>query len=372
MGAGGACLPVATVLAGGNAAPSSHLVFDDSFAGDIIINEVRVPEGGEAPNTYYEALGWGGRAAGYGGIQVHPRGHNYIFSIWDHKEHSAPIRPVHRGPGTETTKFGGEGTGLKSWNFELGWDVDVWYTLVARCWPVDGHTCFGYWARAGDTRKWTHLVTMDVAVREALFRGRTDAFIEDWLETGERARTTNLRGGWKRRPDGEWQPFREGRYSVNAWDLEPGKRSFNFRTAWNAGVARDETGPFYFMTAGGRDTKPALDNPSRLAIERDEEEPSYAPIRIQSVKAELREDRKLAVRWQNDATTLPQFAFKVAVYDNRSAEGEPVAGVEQVVPHAREAVVALPEGAATGRLFVRLRCRDLLDHETSKTCLPAR
>ncbi|MEZ6065684.1 MAG: hypothetical protein R3B90_08245 [Planctomycetaceae bacterium] len=50
-----------TALAGENAAPSSHLVYDDaSFPGDILINEVRVPEDGEAMFTYYER--WGGAA----------------------------------------------------------------------------------------------------------------------------------------------------------------------------------------------------------------------------------------------------------------------------------------------------------------------
>jgi hypothetical protein len=60
-------------VAGENAAPSSHLVFDDNFEGDIIINEVRVPADGEALYTYYETLGWSGTAGGYGGIQAHPR-----------------------------------------------------------------------------------------------------------------------------------------------------------------------------------------------------------------------------------------------------------------------------------------------------------
>ena len=115
-----------------NSAPSSHFVFDDNFDGDIIINEVRVPKSGEAMYTYYEALGWRGRGAGYAGIQVHPRAHNFIFSIWDHKEHTAPIKAVYHGPGTETQGFGGEGTGLKSWNLKLGWKTDVWYTLAAR------------------------------------------------------------------------------------------------------------------------------------------------------------------------------------------------------------------------------------------------
>ena len=54
------CCPA---LGGENAAPSSHMVFDDNFDGDILINEVRVPKGGEAMYTYYEALGWRGGAA---------------------------------------------------------------------------------------------------------------------------------------------------------------------------------------------------------------------------------------------------------------------------------------------------------------------
>ena len=62
-------------------APSSHLVFDDNFDGDIVINSVRVPKGGETMYTYYEAIGWRGTGAGYCGIQVHPRAHLFIFSI---------------------------------------------------------------------------------------------------------------------------------------------------------------------------------------------------------------------------------------------------------------------------------------------------
>ena len=45
-----------SLIAGQNAAPSSHLVFDDNFEGDILINEVRVPKSGMAMYTYYETL----------------------------------------------------------------------------------------------------------------------------------------------------------------------------------------------------------------------------------------------------------------------------------------------------------------------------
>ncbi len=351
-------------FAGQNAAPSSHLVFDDNLDGHIIINEVRVPKEGEAKFTYYETLGWRGRAAGYAGLQAHPRGHNYIFSIWDHKSHAAPIRAVYRGAGTITEKFGGEGTGLKSWNFELGWETDTWHTLALRYWPLGDHSFYGYWVRSARTGKWTHLVTMDVAAKGAFFQGGTDAFIEDWLETGQRQRTVNFRRGWKRKVDGQWHAFGSGRYSVNFWDLEKGKRSFNFRTNWNAGTSRDETGAFYFMTAGGRKTVPTTANPSRHEIQRRAGKPGYAPIKLRSAKLSVQTGGKLTVSWENDPATLPQFSFALSLFDKPSTQGVHLARIEKVQPHARQADLMLPEGIDLKRIIVRLQCRDILDNQS--------
>lgn len=358
------CCPA---LGGENAAPSSHMVFDDNFDGDILINEVRVPKNGEAMYTYYETLGWRGGAAGYGGIQVHPKAHLYIFSIWDHKKHTAPIKAVHKGPDTITQKFGGEGTGLKSWNFKLGWKPDTWYTLISRCWPVGDHTFYGFWARSGETKQWTHLVTMDVAAKAAWFKGGTDAFLEDWLETGLKRRESHLRGGWKRKLSGAWHPFGKGRYSVNYWDLERGKRSYNFRTNWNGGVAKDKTGEYYFMIAGGKKTKPTTKNPSSHSIQRTEKEPGYKPIRIKSIKTSYSPDGKLTVTWENDPTTLPQFAYSILVitHSNLTARGKPLAKARSTTPHAREAELKLPTNVPKGALYLRLECEDILGN-TSK------
>ena len=343
-----------SLQAGQNAAPSSHLVFDDNFPGDILINEVRVPKAGEAMYTYYETLGWRGRAAGYAGIQAHPKAHNYIFSIWDHKGHTAPIRAVHRGPGTLTEKFGGEGTGLKSWNFTLGWEVDTWYTLVSRCWVMGDHTYYGFWSRSGKTGQWTHLVTMDVAAKEAFFEGGTDAFIEDWLETGKNARTSHLRGGWKRRLNGQWHAFGRVRYSVNYWDLDPGKRSFNFKTNWNGGVAKDASGEYYFMTAGGKATQPTTKNPSQHAIKRTATKPGYAPLKIKSAKVK-RDENTLVVEWENDPATLPQFSYKV-FYD-----GIEPSAVSSMMPSARRAELPIKQ---SGRATVHLICEDILGNKS--------
>lgn len=354
---------------GQDSAPSSHFVFDDNFAGDIIINEVRVPKSGEAMYTYYEALGWGGKGAGYAGIQVHPKAHLYIFSIWDNDAHTAPIKAVHQGPGTEVVDFGGEGTGLKSWNFELGWNTDVWYTLVARTWPVGDHTHYGFWSRAGDTKRWTHLVTMDVATKTT-FQGGTDAFIEDWLSTGSKPRTTHLRGGWKRKLDGTWFAMQRGRYSVNAWDLVNGKRSFNYRTNWDGGVAEDDNGKFFFMTAGGANTKPSTSNPSLHEIPRSNREPSYEKIKIDFVGASWANDGKLAVSWKVDETTAPQFSSQIQVFDNPEATGNPLVTVEAQIPHESSAKIDISSiDLIDEKFFVHLQCTDILDRPSDPAIL---
>ena len=347
-------------FAGQNAAPSSHLVYNDAnFNGDILINEVRVPKEGEARFTYYEALGWGGKAGGYAGIHAHPKAHNYIFSIWDHKEHRAPIRAVYHGPGTLTENFGGEGTGLKSWNFELGWDTDVWYTLVTRCWAVNDHTYYGYWVRSHKTEKWTHMVTMDVAVKDAYFQGGNDSFIEDWLETGDKVRTTHLRNGWKRKLSREWHAFGSARYSVNAWDLVEGKRSFNYRTNWNGGVTKDDGGEYYFMTSGGSETKPTTPNPSTHSIKRSEKTPAYAPIKILSAKSELTSDGKATLTWELDPKTTPQFGYTITARDQG---GQEILKMEANEAHTRKVTLALPKDSKT--LSFEIRCNDIFDNQS--------
>jgi len=124
---------------------------------------------------------------------------------------------------------------------------------------------------------------LDVAAPEAFFQGGIDSFLEDWLETGDQKRTSHLRGAWRRDLKGQWHAPEKARYSVNSWDLVEGKRSFQMRTRWNGGVAKDETGPFFFMTAGGSDTTPTTENPSTLTIPRPHESrTSYPRLEIDS------------------------------------------------------------------------------------------
>ena len=347
---------------GQDAAPSSHMVFDDNFPGDIVILSVRVPADGETMYTYYEALGWRGTAAGYAGLQAHPNGHNFICSVWDNPAHTAAITAAHRGPGTKTEGFGGEGTGLKSWNFELGWDVDAWYTLVGRCWPVGDHTQLGMWVHSGVTNEWTHLVTFDVAVAGAHFEGGTDAFLEDWLDTGKEGRTTNLRGGWKRRLDGSWHPFAQARYSVNAWDLEPGKRSFAMREVWDGGVRGEGDDAYYFMSAGGK-ASPSTANPSQHTIPRTEREPSIAAGRLTAFDAAAAGNAGWQLTWACASQAAPPYAFVIETYANQEGTGEPLTREEIIQPHRRSHVLTQAQVSAAKPRAVKLTCIDLFDRE---------
>lgn len=127
-----------------NSALSVHLIANDNFTGDILVKTLNIPH--KTFYTYYCALNWntGFEGGGYCGMQNHPNGNNFIFSIWDPISSNQPIKAIYQGGGTLVENFGGEGTGLKSWNFELGWAEGYDYQLVTRNWDVGNHTHFGF------------------------------------------------------------------------------------------------------------------------------------------------------------------------------------------------------------------------------------
>ena len=130
-------------------------------------------------------------------------------------------------------------------------------------------------------------------------------------------------------------------------------------------MARDEDGPFYFMTAGGRDTKPSAANPSQHSIKRTETKPGYASINLKSAKVRLVKRAKLELTWETDPKTLPQFAYTITGHDNSSGEGKPLFRIEQVEPHARSAALPIQLPLGQAQIFIRLRCRDILGNQSN-------
>lgn len=326
-----------------NSALSSHLSAKDNVEGDILVKTLKVPH--KTLYTYYCGLMWnvGSDGGGYCGIQNHPSGNNFIFSIWDPVTNNEPIKAVFTGKGTQVENFGGEGTGLKSWNFELGWIEGRDYQLVTRLWDKDNSTYFGYWVFDVENQTWTHLVTMDFPVKNVRFHTTTGSFIEDWLDTGQNMRKVFQKNGYKRDMDNNWIPFNTSHYSINTYDIEPGRRSYNYKDNYDAGT---EDGYFYMQTGGN--TTPSFSGYSKDLTLSFPDEPENSTIDF--FITEVSENK---ISWTVPQSSSPQFSFTIIKNGSQIASG--------ISPETREYEIDANEGN-----FIQLVIEDIFGRTKSK------
>lgn len=282
-------------------APSISLWYNDSVKGDILTQDIYVPASGVTKQTYYCCLQWnsGRNGGGYCGMQDHARGRNYIFSLWDPEGVHQPIKPVFEGPGTICEPFGGEGTGLKSWNFELRWEPDHWYTFVLRRWDEAGHTYYGLWIKHQMMCRWTHFVTLDFPLPDIYFDSWTCSFLEDWQGTGNNERRVHFKNGYKRSKDGKWVAFDKGAFNVVREES-----SQKYEENFDCGMFEDT----YFLQSGG------------VTIHNDDlcegtefgckmvPQPDAPPIRCY-----LTAVKNMFILWDVPIGNVPQFKYTVKV-----------------------------------------------------------
>ncbi|WMI66824.1 DUF3472 domain-containing protein [Aestuariibaculum sp. YM273] len=291
---------------GQNSAPSSHIGANDYASGDIIMKSVRSTI--TTTSTYYCTMQWnaGGEGGAYCGFQDSSvNGHQFIYSIWD-PSNGEPITAVYRPDGTTVQNFGGEGTGLKSENQIIGWDLNKWNTLVSRRWDVGDHTYFGFWIRRDSKDKWYHMVTMDYPVANVTFNGSTNAFLEDWLSSGANTRRFEMKDAFKRKLDDTWLPMTQGNFSVNSGDITSGGRSENYASSYDA----DENNGVFAMQIGGS-TTPSFSGTTRtLTTSTYASEPQNPAISFSITGAATNN-----VIWEVPESSTPQFKFTVKVND---------------------------------------------------------
>lgn len=348
-------------LFAGDAAPSSHLYYSGGNANsDIWMNMVNIPT--TSTYTYYSVMGWNGgiEGGGYCGIQDHPDGKNFIFSIWD-PSNSQPIVGAYAGPGTNIENFGGEGTGLKSWNFKLGWKTGTWYTLITRVWQKNGHTFFGFWSQDQSTQIWTHLVTMDYPVANVTFKGGNDAFIEDWIGSGVNTRKVLFKDCWQRSTAGSWKLLKAASFSSNSGDLY---RNGIYDQAFNAGV---ESGAF-FMQTGGSTTHSFSGRSTSLSITSSATAPTSTTGEITDfISAYNSVSKKVNVAWDVNSLKSPQHSYIYEVFNNANFTGNALIIVSDTIPQQRT-LAANVASLANGTYYTRLRIRDIYDNiSVSKT-----
>lgn len=287
-----------------NSAPSSYLNGEGYVQnGDILVRTIRAAKSTQA--TYFCTMGFntGAEGGGYAGIQDSPdygRTFYYIFSLWD-PSNRQPITAKYVGPGTVVSNFGGEGTGLKSMNGNLGWTIGEWYTLVLRRWDENNHTMYGYWVKDIRNDKWTHLVTMNYPVPNVYFNGGIYTFLEDWLSTGQNERRFELKDGYIRSRDGSWISESTMSFSVNQGDISPGGRSYNYRYAYDAGITNNA---FYYQTGGN--TRNTCSNQCRLRINQPSRPEGHRLIF--SIRAET-----CKVEWNLSPGSSPLFKYTISI-----------------------------------------------------------
>ncbi len=328
---------IAGAISAQNAAVSSYLNPNDNFAGDIRIKEVRIPQAGYAINTYWCCMGWYGTVndfndssiSGYGGLQYtsdNTKGpHNYLYSMWENNADTAYI-----DPNMHWQNFGGEGTGLQSFTNFYPWTVGYWNVMADRFWDVGTHTYSALIIKDGKSGVWHHLITIDVPATHERYSSNTYNFIEDWGGDGV-YRQGHWRKGWKRRDSNKtWFPITSMTYSINSGDIGSSGRSYNKRNNWEGGTASDSTGQYYFMGAGGSISNTG-NNGSTLSIPRTETNPQdeYGTASVTSVEATAIAGGKLAVSWEIDSTTVPQFCYSISIDDGSGTVASKIDTVPQ-------------------------------------------
>jgi len=341
-----------------NRAPSCWLKYQDFYQGDIIINTISV----QSPSptyTYYCALQWnaGLEGGGYCGIQEHPDGRNFIYSIWDPISSNEPITATYTHTGTNVENFGGEGTGLKSWNFEIGWETGQWYSFVTRTWDDNQHTMFGFWVFDHTNVTWYHLVTMDYPVIGVRFNSNTGSFIEDWLGNGQNVREIHHKEGWKRKTsDLSWNAFETSLFER----MSPDPGAQNFINNYDGGVYNNE---YYFMKSGGNTSPITSTSGTLLSLQSNNTNPNFDVGNVNTFSTIINTNN-LDIDWTIDTDKSPQFSYHIKVYDNPNFIGNPLIQNDVIAPHIRHTnldISALPNNA---EYYIQFNIVDIFDNQS--------
>ncbi len=342
-----------------NRAPSLYLNYQDDRKGDIIINTLRV----QSPSplyTYYCALLWNGGqdAGGYCGMQEHPSGRNFIYSLWDPISSSDPITAEYTHANTDIANFGGEGTGLRSLNFGIGWETNQWYSLVSRVWSTNSSsTLFGYWIYDQTNSVWHHMVTMNYPVPNLKFNTKTSSFIEDWMGNGPEVRTIHHKNGWKRKTsDKNWIPFEESYFDR----VYPDAGTVNYIENYDGGVIDDE---YYFMTSGGTTTPITNEDDVTLSLTYDAPEPEFEFGEFNNLTLVVDNDN-LLVGWDIVVSKSPQFSYHIKIYDNMALSGDPLIAIDNFKPHLRNDIIDICSLTNNREYFVQFCITDLFDNKS--------
>ena len=269
----------------------------------------------------------------------------YIWSFWgvDH-----PVRagdsdvPVWWHANMHDVPSIGEGASGKvegKWTMSTG----VWYPGVLRIWRPTGEpedvSMAGQWIKDGVSGKWHHMATFRMPFVATRFTGDC-GFIEDPSNGNRKPRRVEFRNYYFHR-NGQWIPAREFKPSTRQ-ATEKGSSGLIENNA--AGFFETCSGPAYQGNMGPG----AQEKVYTMAMP---ESPVFDPVVVRKVVAAVTQ-RQVAVRWELDDKSAPQFSYKIELYNSADGSGNPLKTCEMIDPDTSEVLVATDAAARGVRVTI--------------------
>lgn len=240
---------------------------------DWCYQEVMLPAESDIAGTYVMSLGV---LKGYMGIQMNGYGtdgkslHEVIFSMWDDgSTDEDPNLPEYLRAGavdwsenTTVSRFGNEGTGVKTFNHGHHWECGTFvqfitnsrieeaeYTVVENGKEVVKHqtnTLVSAWFNAQDGKGWQYIATTRLPNGKKLFDSWY-SFLENYnWPTGQASRKAYYRNGYARdAATGKWYHFN----AVGFGHTDGGTKT-GARNDWGQGTTTDYPQTFFMQTGG--------------------------------------------------------------------------------------------------------------------------
>jgi autotransporter-associated beta strand protein len=258
--------------------------------------------------------------------------------------------PAYTSPTTFAAQTIGEGTVLRAPGNWSVFQTNAWYRLAFRVWqPADGtpHQAFaGQWLRDPSTGNWYHMATVKLPFAASGIDGLM-GFQEDFSGGLQPQRTD----------------YRNCYYHQGAqWNSANQFQAYCRGQKENAGLIEGSTAVFY-ETCSPANTSyvAALTNNGQsmyLTLSNQPPTPTFDPLLINNAAAVL-SGTQILVSWQVPATSSPQFAYQLQVFNNPGYTGTPALVFFDRDPEARQKLLNIP-GIATP--YVQLIVSDIFDN----------
>lgn len=236
----------------GRAARSVHLGYE-APAGTAAYLEVFVEE--SLPGSYFCTLGF---RNGYFGIQELGKDQRLvIFSVWDPVDHDKrdvkdnpdladeKAQVLYSGKDVEVHRFGGEGTGAKTF-FRHPWKDRTVYRFLVHADVQDDETVYTAMFYLPEEKAWKKLAT--IATRSGgLWLDGHYSFVEDFRRDGrtlKQVRRARFGNGWALSRHGTWVPMNRAKFTADenpAMDIDAGAEGRGFFLATGGGITNAHT-----------------------------------------------------------------------------------------------------------------------------------